>query len=94
MSIGSVAFFSFCGGDNKKRRPESLLFIYGSKSAFLLHNELDGLIETIGADGAEVDAALEVDADGVFTRLQALAELLHSLANEVDDADVSLDILR
>ena len=60
----------------------------------LLHHELDGLVETIGADGAEVDAALEVDADGVFTGLQVLVELLHGLANEVDDADVSFNILR
>lgn len=68
-------------------------FIDLSQRDILLHHELDGLVETIGADGAEVDAALEVDADGVFTHLQALVELLHSLANEVDDADVSLDIL-
>ena len=77
--------------NNKKRRPRPPFLLRFANC--LLHHELDGLVVAIGADGAEVDAALEVDADGVFTHLQALVELLHSLANEVDDGDVSFNIL-
>jgi hypothetical protein len=78
-------------GIPQKRRPSGLLFLVNLKVE-LLHNELNGFGEAVGFDVAEVDAALEVDADGVFTQLQALAELLHSLANEVEDSDVGVNI--
>lgn len=52
---------------HKKRRPSGLLFLEITFRIVLLHNELDGLGEAVGFDVAEVDAALEVDADGVFT---------------------------